>query len=113
LEQQVTAPSKVDSIIKALSGLEDDIDSLNVKVAESKKALNSKAEKEVESIMEKTTQMAQEEAKSIISQANEKAKNESNKIQASGEAKLDGIKKQIDLKFDEAVELVVSTILKP
>jgi len=38
-------PGKIDTIIKALSGLESNIDSLNEKLADMKKELNQKARK--------------------------------------------------------------------
>ena len=44
----------VDGIIKALSNLESDIDSLNLKLEDMKKQLNSKAQKEIDSLMIKT-----------------------------------------------------------
>ena len=50
--------TKVDGIIKALSGLESDIDSLNLKLDDMKKQLNSKAQKEIDDLMEKTKEIA-------------------------------------------------------
>ena len=62
--------TRVDGIIKALSGLESDIDSLNLKLNDMKKQLNSKTQKEIESLMEKTKEIATKEAESIISESN-------------------------------------------
>jgi len=104
--------SKVDVIIKALSGLEDDIDSLNAKVADMKKNLQGKTQKEIDSLLEQVRQMATKEAERIINDARDKAKAQAQQILKSGDAQVEKMKKQIDTKFDEAVEHVVSTILK-
>jgi len=104
--------SKVDGIIKALSGLEDDIDSLNSKTADMKKNLESKAQKEIEKLLEETRQIATKEAESIISKARDKAKSESETILKTGNDSVSKIKAQIDEKFDESVDHVVSTVLK-
>lgn len=106
------AASKVDGIIKALSGLEDDIDSLNSKTADMKKNLESKAEKEIEKLLEETRQMATKEAENIISQARDKAKSQSETILKTGNDSVSKIKAQIDKKFDKSVDHVVSTVLK-
>ena len=104
--------SKVDVIIKALSGLEDDIDSLNTKIAEMKKTLQTKTQKEIDKLLEQVREMATKEAEGIINEARDKAKAQAQKILKSGDEKVAKTKKQIDAKFDEAVEHVVSTILK-
>ncbi len=106
------AQSKVTGIVKALSVLEDDLDSLNVKVADMKKGLNIKAQNEIEKLFEKTREMATKEAESIINEARESAKAESQKIAQNGQKKLTEIKSKIDSSFDEAVKHVVSTVLK-
>ncbi len=106
------AESKVTEIIKALTELEDDIDSLNVKVADMKKNLSNKTQKEIDKLMEKTREMATKEAESIINQAREKANAESEKISKAGEDKLTEIQAKIDSNFDNAVNYVVSTVLK-
>jgi len=105
--------SKVDVIIKSLSGLEDNIDSLNEKLADMKKKLNSTVQREIEKNMQKTTEMATSEAEGIIKNSKEKADTESKKILSNGDSKIAEIKKQIDSNFDEAVDHVVETILKP
>ncbi len=78
--------TRVDGIIKALSGLESDIDSLNLKLDDMKKQLNSKTQKEIESLMEKTKEIATKEAESIISESKSNAEAESQKIHQKGEA---------------------------
>ena len=109
----VVADSKVSKIIKSLAELENDLDSLNIKVADMKKGLALRAQKEIDSVREKVTQMAIKEAESMISEAKSKAESQAKKIASDGTAKLDKTKAAIDSKFNEAVDSVVSTILKP
>ena len=106
------AESKVTGIIKSLSSLEDDLDSLNGKVADMKKQLSVKAQSEISTLLEKTREMATKEAEVIINASKEKATAESEKIAQEGEAKLSEIQANIDANFDEAVKHVVSTVLK-
>ena len=106
------AESKVTGIIQSLSGLEDDLDSLNTKVADMKKQLSIKAQAEIDSLLEKTREMATKEAEVIINSARKKANSESSKISQEGEAKLSELNSKIDASFDEAVRHVVSTVLK-
>ncbi len=106
------AESKVTGIIKSLSSLEDDLDSLTAKVADMKKNLAIKTQSEIEKLMQKTRDMATKEAESIINQTREKANAQSEKIIKDGEDKLENIRSQIDSNFDEAVKHVVSTVLK-
>ena len=106
------AESKVTGIIQSLSGLEDDLDSLNSKVADMKKQLSIKAQSEIDSLLEKTREMATKEAEVLINSAKEKANSESEKIAQEGEAKLSELNSKIESSFDEAVRHVVSTVLK-
>jgi V/A-type H+-transporting ATPase subunit G/H len=106
------AESKVTGIIQSLSGLEDDLDSLNSKVGDMKKQLSLKAQTEIDDLLEKTREMATKEAETIINASKEKANTESAKIAQDGEAKLSEINSKIDAGFDEAVRQVVSTVLK-
>jgi len=106
------APGKVDTIIKALSGLESNIDSLNEKLSDMKKELDQKAQKEIDKLQEEVTQMATKEAEVIISESREKANSESQRIMTAGDLNLKDVQNKIDAKFNEAVDLVVSTVLK-
>ena len=105
-------PGKIDTIIKALSGLESNIDSLNEKLADMKKELNQKAQKEIDKLPEKVTQMATKEAEVIITESREKANSESQRIMTAGDLNLKDVQNKIDAKFNEAVDIVVSTVLK-
>ena len=104
--------SKVSGIIKSLSSLENELDSLNVTVADMKKNLNLKAENEIDKLMEQIRQMATKEAEAIIIQAKEKANAESANISKEGEKKLAQIQSNIDANFDDAVNRIISTVLK-
>jgi len=106
------AESKVTGIIQSLNGLEDNLDSLNSKVAEMKKQLSVKAQAEIDKLVEKTREMATKEAEVLINASKEKANAESAKISQEGETKLSEITSRIDTNFDEAVRHVVSTVLK-
>lgn len=106
------AETKVTGIIKALSELEDDLDSLTARVSEMKKQINIKTQVEINSLMQKTRELATSEAESIINTSRQKAKAESEKILKSGDAKLAEIQSKIDTGFNDAVKHVVSTVLK-
>lgn len=106
------ADSTVSGIVKSLSDLENDLDSLNTKVADMKKQISKKTQSEIDKLMEKTRDMATKEAEKIINSSREKAKKESEKIEQESEAKLSEIQGKIDSNFDEAIEHVVSTVLK-
>ena len=106
------AESKVTGIIKTLNVLEDDLDSLTGKVGDMKKQLNVKTLTEIDTLLEKTREMATKEAEVIINAAKEKANTESAKIAQEGESKLAEIDSNVNSNFDDMVKHVVSTILK-
>ena len=107
------AESQVSEIIKSLNGLEDDLDSLNGKVGEMKKQLAIGAQTQIESLTEKTREMATKEAQAIIDESKAEAESKSKKITEAGADKLAEIKSAVDANFESAVKDVVSTILKP
>ena len=104
--------SKVTGIIQSLNGLEDDLDSLTGKVVDMKKQLTVKTLSEIDTLLEKTREMATKEAEVIINAAKEKANTESAKIAQDGESKLAEIDSNVNSNFDDMVKHVVSTILK-
>ena len=106
------AESKVTGIIKSLNGLEDDLDSLTGKVGDMKKQLNVKTLTEIDTLLEKTREMATKEAEVMINAAKEKADSESAKIAQEGDSKLAEIESNVNSNFDDMVKHVVSTILK-
>ena len=103
---------KIDGIITSLSELESEIDSVNLRLADMNKSLNSIAQKEIDSLLEQTRKMATSEAESMISESKSKAESESQKITQNGESKVTEIQQKIDSNFDSAVDSAVSTILK-
>ncbi len=106
------AESRVTGIMAALSGLEDDLDSLNTKIADMKKNLADKAQGEIDALMAKTGEMATKEAGTIIGDAKAKAESESATIVQDSEKQLQKLRSQIDASFEDAVKHVVSTVLK-
>jgi len=106
------AESKVTGIIQSLSGLEDDLDSLNSKVSDMKKQLSLRAQTEIDTLMEKTREMATKEAEMIILSSKEKAQKESSRISQENKVKLEELQTTIDSNLDLAVRHVVSTVLK-
>ena len=106
------AESKVTGIIKSLNILENDLDSLTGKVGDMKKQLNVKTLGEIDTLLEKTREMATTEAEIIINAAKEKANAESVKIVQDGDSKLAEIESNTNANFDDMVKYVVSTILK-
>ena len=106
------AESKVTGIIKSLNGLEDDLDSLTGKVGDMKKQLNVKTLSDIDTLLEKTREMATKEAEVMINAAKEKANSESAKIAQEGDSKLAEIESNVNSNFDDMVKHVVSTILK-
>lgn len=106
------AESKIAGIVKALSSLEDDIDSLNARVSEVQKSISSKTQSELTALGEKTREMATLEAESIISAAKSGAESEAARIAQAGESRLAETQSAIDANFDSAVAIVVSTVLK-
>ena len=106
------AESKVTGIIKTLNVLEDDLDSLTGKVGDMKKQLNVKTLSEIDTLLEKTRDMATREAEVMINAAKENANTESAKIAQEGDSKLAEIESNVNSNFDDMVKYVVSTILK-
>ena len=106
------AESKVTGIIKTLNVLEDNLDSLTGKVGDMKKQLNVKTLSEIDTLLEKTREMATKEAEVLINAAKEKADTESVKIAQEGDSKLAEIESNVNSNFDDMVKHVVSTILK-
>ena len=106
------AESKVTEVIKTLNVLEGDLDSLTGKVVDMKKQLNVKTLSEIDTLLEKTREMATKEAEVIINAVKEKANSESAKIAQEGDSKLAEIESNTNANFDDMVKYVVSTILK-
>ncbi len=67
---------------------------------------------EIDTLLEKTREMATKEAEVMINAAKEKANSESAKIAQDGDSKLAEIESNVNANFDDMVKHVVSTILK-
>lgn len=104
--------SKVSGIVKALAALEDEIDSLNLRVPEMQKAIQTQVQSEMEGLRDKTIQMARKEAESIIQDARTRAQVDADRTSEEAESRISEIQSRIDANFDDAVKAAVSTILK-
>jgi len=104
--------TEVGTVIKSLSTLEDDLDSISAKAADMRKSLSSSARSEIEKLMEEVQKMATAEAESIINGAREKAKARAEEITRAGDKEIMDIKSRIDKAFDDAVSYVVNAVLK-
>jgi len=103
---------QVNKIIRALSSLESDIDSLHKDVLVMQNDLKSQTKLEIEKLTIETQNIANEEAQKMISDARDKAKLESDKIIQDGENNILKLKRQIDNSFDEVVDHIFALALK-
>jgi F0F1-type ATP synthase membrane subunit b/b' len=102
----------VESIIKALSELEKDIDIISSKVEELKKRMINQSHEEVGKLKQQIISTAQEEAKKIIDKAKAEAEEESVVITKESEENLARIRKNIDSLSDIIVDKIVKMIIK-
>ncbi|HEY7777622.1 MAG TPA: hypothetical protein VIA09_03695 [Nitrososphaeraceae archaeon] len=103
--------SSVEKIVSALSELENDIESLSVKVQEMKKRIVSTSDNEIAQLREKIIQVAKTESDKIISSAKQEAEEKSQKISAEAETNLTKLRENTKLSFDKSVKLVVDSVL--
>ena len=103
--------SSVEKIVSALSELENDIESLSVKVQDMKKRIVSTSENEIAQLREKIIQVAKTESDKIISSAKQEAEEKSQKISAEAETNLTKLRENTKLSFDKSVKLVVDSVL--
>jgi F0F1-type ATP synthase membrane subunit b/b' len=102
----------VESIIKALSELESDIDTISSKVEELKKRMINQSHEEIEKLKQQIISTAQEEAKKIVDKAKTEAEAESVVITKESEENLARIRKNIDSLSDTIVDKIVKMIVK-
>jgi vacuolar-type H+-ATPase subunit H len=109
--QPPTSHSAVETIVGALSELENDIDGLYARTEEMKKRIMAHSNEEVEKLKQQVAAMANEEAKRIVDGARAEAEGESEKINEAGRATVANLKKNINSSFDAAVDSIVRTVL--
>lgn len=103
--------ANVESIINALSELEDDLDNINNKTDEMKRRLINSSHEQIEHLKENIITLANGEAKKIIDSARQEAEKESSTILKDSDNELANIKKNIESSYDKAVEVAVKVIL--
>jgi vacuolar-type H+-ATPase subunit H len=106
-----TSHSAVETIVSALSDLENDIDRLYGHVEEMKKRLIVESNEEVDKLKQQVITLANEEAKQIVDSAKAGAEAESENIGEMGRANLANIRKNIKASFDSAVDSIVQAVL--
>lgn len=101
----------IESIINALSELEDDLDNISSKTDEMKRRLVNSSHEQIEHLKQNVINLANDEAKKIIDVARQEAEKESSNILKDSENELLNIKKNIESSYDKAVEMAVKIIL--
>jgi vacuolar-type H+-ATPase subunit H len=106
-----TSHSAVETIVSALSELENDIDRLYGRVEEMKKRIIAHSNEEVEKLKQQIITLANEEAKQIVDSAKAEAEAESENVGEVGRANLANIRKNIKASFDATVDSIVQAVL--
>ena len=106
-----TSHSAVETIVSALSELENDIDSQYGRVEEMKKRIIAHSNEEIEKLKQQITTLANEEAKQIVDNAKAEAEDESENLGEVGRANLANIRKNIKASFDATVDSIVQAVL--
>lgn len=108
---QPTSHSAVETIVSALSELENDIDAMYGRVEEMKRHIIAHSDEEIEKLKQHIITLANEEAKQIVDSAKAEAEAESEEIAEIGRANLANIRKNIKASFDAAVDSIVQAVL--
>jgi vacuolar-type H+-ATPase subunit H len=106
-----TSHSAVETIISALSELENDIDGMYGRVEEMKRRIIAHSDEEVEKLKQQIITFANQEAKQIVDTARAEAEAESEEIGEIGRANLANIRKNIKASFDATVNSIVQAVL--
>jgi vacuolar-type H+-ATPase subunit H len=101
----------VDKIVNALSELENDIESLSIKVQDMKKRIITDSDKEISKLREKIIEIAKKESEKIILDAKQEAEEKSQKILNEAETNLTKVRENTKLSFEKSVKLVVDSVL--
>ncbi|HEX2168700.1 MAG TPA: hypothetical protein VHF65_00225 [Nitrososphaera sp.] len=106
-----TSHSAVETIISALSELENDIDGMYGRVEEMKRRIIAHSDEEIEKLKQQIITFANQEAKQIVDTARAEAEAESEEIGEIGRANLANIRKNIKASFDATVNSIVQSVL--
>jgi vacuolar-type H+-ATPase subunit H len=106
-----TSHSAVETIISALSELENDIDGMYGRVEEMKRRIIAHSDEEIEKLKQQIITFANQEAKQIVDTARAEAEAESEEIGEIGRANLANIRKNIKASFDATVNSIVQAVL--
>jgi len=106
-----TSHSAVETIVSALSELENDIDEMYGRVEEMKRHIIAHSDEEIEKLKQQIITLANEEAQQIVDSAKAEAEAESEEIAEIGRANLANIRKNIKASFDAAVDSIVQAVL--
>ena len=106
-----TSHSEVETIISALSELENDIDRMYGRVEEMRRRIIARSDEEIENLKQRIITLANEEAKQIVDSTKAEAEAESEEIGEIGRADLANIRKNIKASFDATVDSIVQAVL--
>ena len=106
-----TSHSAVETIVSALSGLENDIDGMYGRVEEMRRRIIAHSDEEIENLKQQIITLANEEAKQIVDSTKAEAEAESEEIGEIGRANLANIRKNIKASFDVTVDSIVQAVL--
>jgi F0F1-type ATP synthase membrane subunit b/b' len=102
----------VESIVKALTELEHDIDVVKFKVEELRKRMINWSHDEIEKLKQQIITAAKEEAEQITDKAKKEAEEESVIITKESEENLSRIRKNIESLSDTITDKIVKMIVK-
>ena len=106
-----TSHSEVETIVSALSELENDIDRMYGRVEEMRRRIITHSDEEIENLKQQIITLANEEAKQIVDSTKAEAEAESEQIGEVGRANLANIRKNIKASFDATVDSIVQAVL--
>jgi vacuolar-type H+-ATPase subunit H len=106
-----TSHSAVETIVSALSELENDIDGMYGRVEEMRRRIIVHSDEEIENLKQQIITLANEEAKQIVDSTKAEAEAESEEIGEIGRANLANIRKNIKASFDATVDNIVQAVL--
>jgi vacuolar-type H+-ATPase subunit H len=106
-----TSHSAVETIVNALSELENDIDGMHGRVEEMRRRIIAHSDEEIENLKQQIITLANEEAKQIVDNTRAEAEAESEEIGEIGRANLANIRKNIKASFDATVDSIVQAVL--